>query len=554
MLQCVKQPCADDPGGCHEGKGSAPMIKRRSLLAGALSGTAALTIPHVSSAADRRVLRFVPNSDLTLLDPIWTAAFVTRMHGLMVFDTLYGQDNSFAVRPQMVAGHRVEEDGKRWQLTLRDGLRFHDGEPVLARDVVASLRRWGRVDAFGQTLLARTDELSAVSDQTVQFRLSSPFSLLPDALGKSTAFLPVIMPARLADSANGKALSEVVGSGPFRYVANEREDGVRTVYARFEDYVARPEGPTEFTSGPKIVHLDRVEWLNIPDDSTAAGALRTGQIDWLERPLIDLLPTLTQDRGITIDTIDRAGYMVIIRFNQLHPPFDRPEVRRAMLGAVDEAEIVSAVAGADTSLWQSGVGVFCPESPMANDAGMAVLNSARDYAGTRQKLAAAGYKGEKIVFLISSNNAAGHAISTVVADQFQRAGLNIEISETDFGTWLQRRNNRDTPEHGGWNMTSTFLPGTDLWDPAVHLAIRGNGLQAWSGWPTSPQLEHLRDQWFDAPDEDTRRGIARNIQLQVWQDVPYIPGGRWRHPTAYRTGITGVLRGPPLFYNVKLPT
>jgi peptide/nickel transport system substrate-binding protein len=471
----------------------------------------------------------------------------------MVFDTLYGQDNNFVVRPQMVAGHRVEDDGKLWRLTLRDGLRFHDGEPVLARDVVASIRRWGRVDAFGQTLMARTDELSAVSDKDVQFRLKAPFPLLPDALGKSTAFLPVIMPARLAEPVGNKALSEVVGSGPFRYVADERVDGVRTVYARFEDYVPRPDGVPEFTSGPKIVHLDRVEWLNIPDDSTAAGALRTGQIDWLERPLIDLLPTLTKDRGITIDTIDRTGYLVIIRFNHLHPPFDQPAIRRAMLGAVDQSEIVSAVAGADTSLWQSGVGVFCPESPMASDAGMQVLNTPRDYAATKRRLEEAGYRGEKIVFLISSNNAAGHAISTVVADQFQRAGLNIEISETDFGTWLQRRNNRDTPERGGWNLTSTFLPGMDFWDPAVHLAIRGNGPQAWSGWPTSPRIEALRDKWFNAPDEASRIAIARDIQLQVWQDVPYIPGGRWRHPTAYRTGITGVLRGMPLFHNLKLP-
>lgn len=526
------------------------MITRRRLAASIMG--AALATPFVSRAATRASLRYVPNSDLTLLDPVWTSAFVTRIHGLMVFDTLYGQDDSFRVQPQMVEGHRTDDDGKIWRLTLRDGLRFHDGEPVLARDVVASLRRWGRVDAFGQTLLARTDELSAPTDKDVLFRLRSPFPLLPDALGKSTAFLPAIMPARIVDAAGTKAVTEMVGSGPFRYVADERVDGIRSVWAKFDAYVPR-QGTPQYTSGPKIAYLDRVEWQNIPDDATAAAALTTGEIEWWERPQLDYLSQFRRDKAITIDVIDRTGYMPIIRFNHLHPPFDNPAIRRAMLGAVSQEDIVTAVAGADSSLWQDKVGVFCPESPMANDAGLEVLTGKRDMSRVRSALEAAGYRGEKVVFLTSSNNAAGHAVSSVVVDQFQRAGLNVEVSESDFGTWLQRRNNRDAPGRGGWNCTTTFLPGQDLWDPAVHLAIRGNGIHAWSGWPTSARLEALRDAWFDAPDLHARQAICRELQLQVWQDVPYIPGGRWRHPTAYRAGITGVLRGMPLFYNLKVP-
>lgn len=525
------------------------MLNRRTLLAGAVAGLGA---PTVARGAARNVLRYVPNTDLTLLDPVWTAAFVTRIHGLMVYDTLYGQDNAYAARPQMVEGHRTEDDGRIWRLTLRPGLMFHDGTPVLARDVVASLRRWGRVDAFGQSLLARTDELSAPSDSEVLFRLKTPFPLLPDALGKSTAYLPAIMPARIAEAAGTRLVTEVVGSGPFRYVKDERVDGIRTVYAKFDGYVPR-QGAPEYTSGAKIAYLDRVEWQTMPDEGTAANALRTGQIDWLERPLIDLLPILKRDPAITLDVVDKTGYIPIIRFNQLHPPFDNPGIRRAMLGAIWQPDIMSAVAGADPSLWQDRVGVFCPESPMASDVGIEVLGRKPDYDQVKRDLAAAGYAGERVVFLSSSNNPAGGAVRSVATDQFQRAGLNVEVSESDFGTWLQRRNSKEPPSRGGWNCTTTFLPGQDLWDPAVHLAIRGNGQAAWSGWPSSPQLETLRDAWFAAPDQAARQAICRDIQRQVWVDVPYIPGGRWRHPTAYRTGITGVLRGMPLFHNVRLP-
>ncbi|MDB5413288.1 MAG: Peptide/nickel transport system substrate-binding protein [Rubritepida sp.] len=524
-------------------------MHRRSLLA--LSATT-LAGPAIAQSGAARALKFVPNSDLTVLDPIFTAAFVTRLHGLMVYDTLYGQDEHFQVRPQMVEGHRIEDDGKLWRLTLRDGLRFHDGEPVLAKDVVASLKRWGRVDAFGQTLMSMTEELSAASDKEVRFRLKAPFPLLADALGKSTAFLPVIMPERHANTPNNRQVTEMVGSGPFRYVANERVDGVRSVYEKFAGYVPRSEGTTSFTAGPKIAHVGRIEWVTIPDDATAAAALRQGEIDWWERPQTDYLATLRRSRDITVEVIDRTGFMAIVRFNHLQPPFDNPAIRRAMLGAISQTDLMASVSGGDPSLADAKVGVFCPESAMANDAGLDVLTSPRDPARARRELAAAGYRGEPVVFLTPTNNQATNALSVVAADGLRQAGMNVDLVAVDFGAWLQRRTNREPSDRGGWNATATFLPGTDMWDPAGHLAIRGNGAQAWSGWPTSSRLEELRNTWFAASDEASRQGICRQIQEQVWQDVPYIPGGRWWQPTAYRKNLMGVLRGMPLFYNVRL--
>ena len=128
------------------------------------------------------------------------------------------------------------------------------------------------------------------------------------------------MPARLALAGAVKPLTEMVGSGPFKYLPNERVVGVRTVYERFAGYVPRSEGETQFTSGPKIAHFDRVEWQIIPDDSIAANALITGEVDWWERPIIDLLPSLRAERKVVIDVIDRTGFMSIIRFNHLYPP------------------------------------------------------------------------------------------------------------------------------------------------------------------------------------------------------------------------------------------
>jgi peptide/nickel transport system substrate-binding protein len=252
-------------------------MRRREFLAGS---AATLALPAVARAQGSRVLKFIPQSDLTVLDPVWTTAYVTRNHAFMVFDTLYGQDSSYRVSPQMVAGHVVENDSRRWKLTLRDGLKWHDGDRVLARDCVASVQRWGKRDAFGQALLAATDELSAPDDRTIEFRLKKPFPLLPDALGKSPSLMCAMMPERLARTDAFTQVTELVGSGPYRFVASERVPGARAVYERFPDYVPRAEGTPDWTAGPKVVNFDRVEWTTIPDASTAASALRNGEQDW----------------------------------------------------------------------------------------------------------------------------------------------------------------------------------------------------------------------------------------------------------------------------------
>ena len=251
-------------------------MMRRSVLQLGAGGLLALSMPRLAQSQQSRLLRFRPNADATIVDPIWTTAYSTRHLAFMCYDTLYGVDDALNPHPQMAAGHVVENDGKLWRITLREGLKFHDGEPVRGRDVVASLRRWGRVDAFGQLLMAVTEEITAPTDREVVFRLRTPFPLLPNALGKSTSFVPVIMPERLIADPT-RQVTEVVGSGPFRFVANERVSGVRTVFERFRDYVPRSDGPNQFTAGPKVVHLERVEWQLIPDPSTAAAALIAGE-------------------------------------------------------------------------------------------------------------------------------------------------------------------------------------------------------------------------------------------------------------------------------------
>jgi len=517
-------------------------VLRRDLLKAGGAGVAALAAPRIGRAEKASKLVFVPTEDLSVLDPHFAGPRSRRTHAYLVFDTLYGIDTSWAARPQMVEGHQVEEDGLAWTLTLRDGLRFHDKEPVLARDVVASIRRFAARISFADALMAATEELSARDDRTVRFRLRRPFPHLPEALAGPGGIVPAIMPERLAATSRFKPVDEIVGSGPYRFLPEEHISGARAAYERSALYQPRAGSAVGFTSGPKIAHFDRVEWLTL-DPFSAMAALHAGEIDWWELPPSDLVEQLARDRNITVIS-QYATAMGILRFNHLHPPFSNVAVRRALLGAVDQAEAMTAVAGSDRTLWHDGIGLFPAGTPFANDAGIEVLRGPRDYTVVRQALAGAGYNGETIVVVAPTDVQPIRALALVGTDQLRRGGMNVDLQEMEQAAANRKRQNQAAPDKGGWNaffgLVDRSLPNTN---PYGNPMIRADGLAAVNGWPTSPRIEALRAAWLDAGDLDEQRRICAELQMQMWQDVPYIPMGEYWQSTAYRRDLLDVLPG-----------
>ena len=523
-------------------------ISRRSLL-GAAASLPALAMPGLVRAAAQTTLRFIPVIDLAFVDPIFSTAQVSRNHGFMVYDTLYGMNAALEVSPQMLAGDAVSSDGRQWDLTLRDGLFWHDGEQVLARDCVASIRRWAGRDGFGAELMAATDELSAPDDRTIRFRLKRPFPLLPQALGKAAVQPAFMMPERLATQDPMRPLSDVVGSGPFRFIKDERVQGVRNVYARFEQYQPRTDGQPDWTAGPKIVHYDRVVWTTMPDAGTAAAALRTDEQDWQETTPHDLLPVLMAEEDIAIRVLDPRGYACMMRVNHLQPPFDNPAIRRALLGAIDQVSFMTAVAGSDPAYQTTPIGFFAPGTPMASDVGLDVFKTPRDMSKVQADLKAAGYNGEKVVLLVPANSAAQKPLGDVAADMLRRAGMNVQYTALDFATVLQRQLKKEPVDQGGWNAAVGNWQGIDWLNPAGNTNLRGEGAVA--GWYKSEKMGALRAQWLAAADLADQQRICRDIQALAFEEIPYYPIGLYRQPTAYRKSITGILDGTAVFWNVR---
>lgn len=520
-------------------------MKRRHFLA---ASAAALAAPAVAQPAKTATLRFVPQANLTLLDPILTTAIVTCNHAYHVFDTLYSNAPDGTPKPQMATGAEVSADGRTWRIGLRDGLKFHDGSPVLARDAAASISRWAKREPFGQLLDKVVDTYGTAGDKTVEIKLKKPFPLLLNAIGKPDSSLPFVMPERLAQTDPNKQVTEMMGSGPYKFVANEFVTGSRVVYEKNEAYVPRSEAP-EWGTGAKIAHFPRIEWRIIPDPATAAAALQNGEVDWWEQPLSDLLPMLAKNRDITIAVDNPQGRMSILRFNQLHAPFNDVRLRRAVRLAVRQEDYMRATFGDDPSLWQVCKSMFPCGTPFQTDQPEAMPG---DYEAARRALKEAGYSGQKVVIINPTDFAAIHPQGVVTADALKQIGMNVDLQETDWGTLIQRRASREPVEKGGWSIFHTYGPSSAYISPATSGIIRGQGLAGWFGWWESGKAEQLIQDWLEAPDAGRQKALAAELSRLAMDELPYINVGQWFGKTAYRKSITGVMQGAaPYPWNVR---
>ncbi|MFO1025179.1 MAG: ABC transporter substrate-binding protein [Acetobacteraceae bacterium] len=503
----------------------------------------------MARAQGAQVLRFVPRYGVATLDPVWTTDTATRAFAVQVWESLYSVDEKLNPKPQMAAGHRVEDDGKRWVITLRDGLRFHDGQPVLGRDCVASINRWMKRDAVGRTLALRVDALEAPDDRTVVFRLNKPFPQLPFALGKAQPNVLPIMPERLAQTDPTKQVTEIIGSGPYRFVANEFAAGTLTVLSRFADYVPRDEAPNG-TAGGRRAFFERVEWRVLPDPATAAVALQKGEVDWVETPLPDLIGRLRQSRDVTVGIADPHGNYLLLRPNHVSGPTAQAQVRQAIMAALDPREIMDAVTGGQPDMYTAPVGAYLPGSPSDSKAGMERLGP-KPKAEIKAMLAAAGYSNQRLVALHPADVAPVDAAFQVIVRRLAEAGFTIDDQVMDQATVIQRRNNREAPDKGGWSLIMANAPAADHVSPMVALALR-SGPAAWVGWPTDPQIEVLRERWIDSADPAEQQQLAAQIQELALTDGFYVPVGHFLGQSAWRSNLSGILRASaPIMWNVR---
>jgi peptide/nickel transport system substrate-binding protein len=523
---------------------------KRSLIASSLSVFALAAMPAPQAHAAGKTLTAVMHSDLRIIDPGFTTAYITRDHGYMVYDTLLATDASFKVQPQM-ADWKVSDDKLTYTFALRDGLKWHDGTPVTAEDCVASLKRWGRNDNMGQKLMDFTASIEAADAKTIVLKLKEPYGLVLESIAKPSSYTPFMMPKRLAETPPGQQIKEQIGSGPFKFVAAEFQPGVKAVYEKNTDYVPRKE-PASWTAGGKVVKVDRVEWITMADAQTAVNALQSGDIDFMENPPFDLMPVLEANPDIKVETLNKFGFQTLGRMNFLLPPFDNVKVRRAALLAMNQKDVLDALVG-NSKYYQVCGAFFICGTPLASEAGADALIKSGNLEAAKKALAESGYDGTPIVIMAPGDVVTLKAQPIVAAQLLRQAGFKVDLQATDWQTVVSRRTSQKPVSEGGWNMFFTNWVAADVMNPVVNFSIGGRGKNGgWFGWADDPAIEKLKDQFARSSSPEEQKKLAADIQKEAYDQVIYIPLGQFLIPSAWRKSLTGVLDGPatPIFWNI----
>jgi len=516
-----------------------------AVLLAAFAGATAMP-----ASAQEKVLRVVPHSNLSILDPIWTTQYMARNHGYMIYDTLFGTDEKSRIQPQMVDKWTESPDHRLWTFTLREGLAFHDGKPVTGEDVVASIARWGKRDAMGQKLMTFVERMDSPSPNTFRIFLREACGFVLEALGKPSSNVPFIMPKRVAETDAFKQIDDYIGSGPYIFKRDEFKPGDKAVYVKNARYKPRKEKPSG-TAGGKFVYVDRVEWnLALRDAQAQVNALAKGEVDVLERPAFESYEQLRKADGVVLVTKDPLGFQYMGRFNHLHPPFNNPKVRQAALAAFSQEPFLRAQVGVK-EFYKSCPSMFTCGTPYGSAKG-SDIQSKSNMKKAQELLKASGYDGTPVVILKPTDLAAIQKLPDVGAQLLRQAGFKVDLQAMDWNTVVSRRAKKELPSQGGWNMFFTAWVAPDIWNPLTNAAVGANGEKSWFGWPADEQIEKLRDQFARETNETKKKALAEAIQARAFEIGTHAPLGEYVNPLATRKNISGWVIGPgDIYWNVK---
>lgn len=517
---------------------------RALALAASLSAALALSAP-----ANAQTITAVMHSALRVLDPVITTAHIVRNHGYMIYDTLLATDAEGKIQPQMAENWRVSADGKTYTFTLRSGLKWHDGLPVKAEDCIASIKRFAEQDKMGQITMTLVADMKVMDDQTFQIALKEPTEVLLTALAKPSGLAGFMMPKRIAETPSATPIKEHIGSGPFKFVAAEFKPGIKAVYEKNKDYVPRRE-PASGNAGGKVVHVDRVEWVTMPDHMTTINALLAGEIDYMENVPYDLLRMVEGKKDIKVDVLVKLGFQTMYRFNHLHPPFNNKLIRQAAMYAVGQEDVLKALVG-NPKYYKTCPAVFGCGTPYESSVGADMVVPS-NLEKARELLKEAKYDGTPVVILQPTDVAVIAAQPVVIASALRKAGFTVDLQAMDWMTLVTRRASMEPPAKGGWNLFSTNWLIIEILDPLRSPIAAANGAKAWFGWPDVPKIEELRLKFARTMKLADQKKLAEEIQKLVLEEGVLVPLGQFYIPTAFRTNLTGILESHvPFFWNIK---
>ncbi len=511
--------------------------ERLAFLAAPLAAIALSAAP----AEAQKTVYVVPHADLRILDPLQAAATITTMHASNIYDQLFAWDVNLQSKPQMVGDYKVSDDKLTYTMTLRPGLKFHDGSTVTSKDAVASVKRWMVRDGVGKRLAGVLASIDIVDDKTFVFKLKQPYSWVEYSLGNHAGNYPAIMREKeaLIDPMTAVGADAQIGSGPYKFVKEEWKPGDEVVYAKFADYVPRAEAPDGMAGG-RQAKVDKLIFKIIPDPQTAASALLKGEVDFIDSPAADVQPQLEKSNQITVSKLAPVGGFGAIRANALYPPFNNAKARQALALVAPQSDYMSTAVG--TKNWNECFSLLVCGSVYGSLAGSETFTKP-DPARAKKLFEESGYKGEKIIITSTKEIAAIGAQAEVLAAALNAIGVKAEVEWADWGTTLTRfLSNKNPPgQPGHWNIFTTTNSWSTWHNPLTNIGIVLNAEGSWAGWPTDDEGEKLRVAFIEATDQKTRMEILEKLHKRLYEVMPYIITGQFDQMYAWRKNIKGVL-------------
>ena len=519
---------------------SKPRIRWAAGLAG-LASTLALAFAAPQPAQAQKVLRVVPHADLKVLDGYQTTATITGMHMISVYDTLFAWDEKLEVKPQMVEGYTVTPDNLKYTFTLRPGQKWHDGTAVTSKDVVPSLKRLFARETVAKVAAPYIASIDRVDDRTFTITLKEPFCCLTLMMpGTSTAYGGIFREKEALIDPN-TPVTESIGSGPFKFNKAEWVPGAKVVYDKNTDYVPRSEPPSGIAGG-KVVKLDRVEYKVIPDAATAFTALGAGEVDLLDQPTLDLIPTVEKNPDVVISNITMLENYGGLRPNVLFPPFNNPKARQALALMVNQSEYAQAAYG-DRKYWRTCMSMMVCGGPYGFETGGEPY-AKQDLEKARQLLKESGYNGEKIVVIGAADIPSLNALTLMTVENLKKIGANVEPVIADWGSIVTRRSKMDAPDKGGWHIFHTTFGGAGGSHLLTSLPVGTNCEKAWFGWPCDATAEEIRSKFAKEPDPAKQKVLAEAFQKRLWEVIPFVPLAQYTQPVPHRKNVIGIRKSP----------
>jgi peptide/nickel transport system substrate-binding protein len=514
-----------------------------------LGAAAALAFVAASSAQAQSTLKIVAQADLKIVDPIITTADVTASHAYNIYDVLFAEGDKFDPKPQMAESWSKSADGLTWSFKLRSGLKFHDGSPVTAKDVVPSLKRWGVKIIGAQIMFSRIADIVATGNDTFEIRFKEAFGPVLEVLSNSgnAAF---IMREKEATTDPNTAITENIGSGPFTFVKEEWVPGSKVVYKKNAAYVPRAEAPDGYGGG-KVVKVDRLEWMYIPDPATGVQALGAGEVDVMEYFPADLEPMVKSNPQVATRVINKLGNQLVWRPNHLVPPFNNPKVRQVLLYALDQKAFLDVIAGG-TDLQKPCWSPYVCGSPLETQAGLGDWSKPGSHKEkAKQLLKESGYKNEPVVILSASDNKVVTEMALITDQALKEVGFNTRLDIMDWSTLLVRRQTRESPEtnRAGWNVIFSYAAGNFMGNPITNTtAPTPCDGKNWFGWPCDEQLEKIRQEFLTISTDAQRKDWIDRFQTRFYEVVPYLPVGQYLAKIGYRKNVEKILDLPRMVY------